>query len=255
MGRKRRDSVKRKQDMGESYSILMDRIHETPVASEKEDSNWLRGSTDATCHRCGSREMTRGDALRGMCQACFDPIARGYKSDDEEPSDADSRIGIPTRYRLYDQASYSSAFGKELPQAVRYWLRSPRDIVTVTGEPGTGKTWAATSAARILHDAGHWVAWVDAGEAVAKIREEHIHRGSSTTLERMRNCFALVIDDLGVERETDYTSDIFEQVFRHRYNEAKGVLVTTNIREEVWESEKPSLARRLFEEGAVELVA
>jgi len=66
-------------------------------------------------------------------------------------------------------------------------------------------------------------------ELIDRLRSE-IGEGIRWTAAKCRECALLVLDDLGVERSTDFATEELEQIIDYRYRERAPIAVSTNLR-------------------------
>jgi len=127
--------------------------------------------------------------------------------------------GLPERYK-----------GIMPPQRARELIGKS---VLLIGAPGVGKTYIAAG----LYNAfkSDFKAWFDAGEYVLElIRRERLNTTDAQHLlkewwDLALNAELIVIDDLGMEENTEKASSIFRRIIQHRYNYKKPTVITTNL--------------------------
>jgi len=141
-----------------------------------------------------------------------------------------SASGIPIRYAgVTDQV--------RLPKQADTWAGDPW-CVTILGPAGTGKTWIAVRMLMKLWEAsdssgriGKWNVrprFFDVSTAIESIKSEFGTDDNGKTLEAMMVSRLLVLDDLGAQRETDFTKDQVSVVLRSRYNDMLPTIITSN---------------------------
>ena len=144
---------------------------------------------------------------------------------------------IPRRFR--------DAYG--VSDELRAWILSPSDGVVLTGSFGTGKTWTACALLAeymdTWHCSGYFITAVDYINAC--------RAGEAGTLERCRNARALVLDDLGKENPSAYTtSELFDLLARRGDSERKTIITTNYTGRQLMErmtfSGDPTTAQALF---------
>ena len=99
------------------------------------------------------------------------------------------------------------------------------------GDVGTGKTHlAAAIAAKIIEKYSASVEFVSYVEVLADIRAAFSEKSSEAyKLEkRMRNADLLVIDDLGKEKLSAFTNELFYRVVNGRYKDKMPLIITSN---------------------------
>lgn len=136
-------------------------------------------------------------------------------------------FGIPARY-------HGVTASVKVPQQAENWAGDPW-AVTILGPAGTGKTWIAVRLLIELANRGdgrdpHLVRprFFDVATAMEAIKSEFGTNQNGDTLEAMMRCRLLVMDDLGAQRETDFTKDQVSVVLRSRYNDMLPTIITSN---------------------------
>lgn len=107
----------------------------------------------------------------------------------------------------------------------------------ITGTVGTGKTHLAVAVidhiARILKRKRYFnIAFTSAVGLLSEIRYSYETKDTENTIKFYENCDLLVIDDLGIEKSTDWTHELFYQIIDSRYSNLKPVIITTNLTDE-----------------------
>lgn len=105
------------------------------------------------------------------------------------------------------------------------WAMNPagRNLI-ICGPIGTGKTHAAMAAVRPHVESGVDVRFWPTVELLDQLRPG----GDDGVLEAAMACTVLVLDDLGVERATDWTLERMYAIVNRRWMDAKSIVVTTN---------------------------
>lgn len=67
------------------------------------------------------------------------------------------------------------------------------------------------------------------------------------TLQRIANVALLVIDDLGVERDTTYSLEKIYEIFDTRFRAKKPLIVTTNISAKAMKDEQNAEYKRIYD--------
>jgi DNA replication protein DnaC len=100
-----------------------------------------------------------------------------------------------------------------------------------TGDVGTGKTHlAAAIANKIIRKYSATVEFVSYVEVLADIRAAFSNHSEEAYLleERMRKADLLVIDDLGKEKPSPFTNELFYRVVNGRYKDRLPMIITSN---------------------------
>lgn len=111
------------------------------------------------------------------------------------------------------------------------------------GDVGRGKTYAAASVANALLDKGYTVHMTDfthIESIVSKVWDKQEY------YDALNRFSLLIIDDLGVEKKTEYTSQIVQAVINTRYNAGLPLIITTNLTGEELQSPSDMVYKRIF---------
>lgn len=96
------------------------------------------------------------------------------------------------------------------------------------GPKGTGKTYAAEAIANRVIDKGFPVIFTSFGK-IAEIVNEAGYEGRAEYYQSLMRYPLLIIDDVGMERETDYMMEIIQRVIDDRDRSLKPMIITTNF--------------------------
>lgn len=139
-------------------------------------------------------------------------------------------------------------FGSDLRRLVEPWAEKPHGTLVITGPVGTGKTHLGWAALRPSWFSGRRVWAGTASQLVAALRPD--------ASQAYRRTWDLVIaaelayfDDLGAERQTDWSADQIAQVIHERWEADLPTIVTTNL------APKPHLRDHLGERTYSRLTA
>lgn len=96
------------------------------------------------------------------------------------------------------------------------------------GNVGTGKTFASACISNALTKANMTVMVLSVGLYINKIQREWAE-AENDILKHVKECDLLVIDDLGVEKVSEFVKDKVFMLIDTRYRTEKPVIVTTNL--------------------------
>ncbi len=113
----------------------------------------------------------------------------------------------------------------DLARWVTVWLADPTPDLLFLGPVGSGKTWAATAAARERWMDGCRVEWWTAPSLLEAMRPDG---DREPTLRRCQTADVLVVDDLGRDKPTDWTLEQLHLVLDHRHRHMLPTVVTSN---------------------------
>ncbi len=179
---------------------------------------------------------------------------------------ANADMRIPPRYRgktLWGFSFDNEAISKKAERAKEALLDG--GSLFLTGAPGCGKThlatalmceWCAANLAEsggVPHHAKGPPLFVPAVELLAGIKRAWDEGGAEhAVMERLFRTPVLVIDDLGAERASDWSRQVFYSVIDRRYREGSQVIITSNLDlERLDRSLDGRIASRLCEMGPV----
>ncbi|MBE6053914.1 MAG: DNA replication protein DnaC [Clostridium sartagoforme] len=107
-------------------------------------------------------------------------------------------------------------------------FNSINDNLLFYGDSGTGKTFLSCCIAKELLDDGHLVVYRTVDELMNNLKE--IKFNDNSELENMLiNCDLLIIDDLGAEQITDFTTTEFFNLLNKKLLKKKKMLISTNL--------------------------
>lgn len=125
---------------------------------------------------------------------------------------------IPARFR----DAHVGQLEKKLAEA-QGW--DGQSNVLLIGNVGTGKTHAAVALARTVHERGGRVAFWPVVELLDALRPD----GDPRAMDRAVEVDVLVLDDLGLERPSDWTFERLYAVVNRRWLEGRPTIVTSNL--------------------------
>ena len=138
---------------------------------------------------------------------------------------ANFQADTPERARAYRVAKeYADNFATH---------KANGDGLYIEGTFGTGKTHLAAAIAIQLMEQGYNVIFKTADDLLWDIKatfDEKSHE-EHRVLERMKNCELLVIDDIGKEQATDWSTSQLYAIINDRYECQKPLIITTNFNE------------------------
>lgn len=137
---------------------------------------------------------------------------------------------------MYRESRFEKDDGKDAKSraiSMRYvekWAEMKAENIGLlfTGGVGTGKTFYAACIANALVDKDVSV-WMTTMPQIIHEMSEDYGESRDYVLNRIRNVNLLVIDDFGIERNTEYTSEKVYEIINERYKSNKPLILTTNI--------------------------
>lgn len=129
----------------------------------------------------------------------------------------------PARFRH----AHTDQLDGALATAVANWRANPARNLLVVGDVGVGKTHAVIAAARLANDAGWDVRIHDVTTLLQQMRPGQ--EGGDDLFARALACHALVLDDLGGEKTSDWTVERLYSLINQRWLDQLPVLATSNL--------------------------
>lgn len=104
--------------------------------------------------------------------------------------------------------------------------------IIMKGSTGLGKTHLSLAIANEVIKKGFSVVYVSAPDILSKLEREHFSYEYSREQEIMQSlfdCDLLILDDLGTEFSTQFTSTAIYNLFNTRINAGKPIIINTNL--------------------------
>ena len=106
-------------------------------------------------------------------------------------------------------------------------LKAKNQGLILYGNTGTGKTFISACIANALIDKGHRCMMTNFPRLINIIGG--MKEGKQDYIDSLNSYELLIIDDLAVERQTDYTAEIIQNIIDSRYRASLPLIVTTNL--------------------------
>lgn len=136
----------------------------------------------------------------------------------------------------------------EAKKYVEYWEEMRRNNMGLLlwGMPGNGKTFAAACIANALCEKLVDVRMTTLGCALNAL-PSMTAKDKLFFLDALKNCDLLILDDFGMERQTDYAQEQVFGIIDGRYLARKPLVVTTNLSVQEMKEPADMTEKRIFD--------
>lgn len=197
-----------------------------------------------TCGKCHTQKecvLTKGDGTtRTVRCACECSVAQNAKEAEEKRKrdrlqylDSMRRTGFPdSEMREWTFAKSDHADQRNENIARRYVanfdaMREQGTGLLLCGQVGTGKSFLAAAIGNELIDQGTPCLMTNFSRIISRVSEKF--GGDQKYLDDLNRFDLLIIDDLGVERDTEFTWEKVMNVIDARYRAGLPLIITTNL--------------------------
>lgn len=218
------------QRLGDAVDLpaVLERLMDNHAAYRAERVARFGWDAGVRCATCGDTGRDP-DRPRTFCLACE------YGRERAEVAEREARWQrmVPSRvgdFRL------DTAPDREAADHIRAWLdREPwrtGENFLLTGSPGTGKTGLAYGALHVAHMAGIGTYVINVAEWIGLMRptqDDDRKAEQELVMRRARRATVLLMDDLGTEKDSEWTRERIYAVVNERYDDRKPTIVTSNL--------------------------
>jgi DNA replication protein DnaC len=130
--------------------------------------------------------------------------------------------------RAYDDPRLDQ-FPAKVRGVVEPWAHDPHGTLMITGPVGTGKTHLGWAAVRSTWMKGRRM-WAGTAAALVLALRPDASQAYRRTWDRIIHADLVYLDDLGAERQTEWSADQIAQVIHERWEHNRPMIITTNLR-------------------------
>lgn len=158
-----------------------------------------------------------------------DPEPSGHVRDLGQWADAQWRRAIPRKFHAATLDQVRGLHGDEHADALAMWVdvKVNRPNVLLFGPVGVGKSHAAVAAVRPLHERGSTVAFWPVTTLLEATSPGGVDPAGA--LASAIDADVLILDDLGMERGTEWVAERVYEVVNQRWLDEVPTIVTTNV--------------------------
>ena len=192
------------------------------------------------CKDCGEPRQTRITVpLKGerivncICSCRKKEFAARVRREELEEQDRKRRICFAEsnmhQWTFENSDKSKPELEKIMQNYVQYFtaFKSHGKGLLLHGPVGTGKSYAAACVANALIDKNYKVLMTDFSTLVNRL--QGMFDGKQKYIDSLNNYALLIIDDLGIERDTEYMQEMIFNIINARYKSGLPMIVTTNL--------------------------
>jgi len=216
--------------------------------SKQEDGDYIGDDGLLYCGKCHTKKQKRFEddpsfgVLAGMVVPCLCECGKTKKEiKDRETQDIINRgEAHKLRYKAFSEAKMAAwtfeadeSPDSKISQVMRRYAENFADMkkngkgLILYGDVGTGKSFYAACVANAVIDKGYSVLMTNFSDIINKQQEKF--DGKTAYMSRVSDDCLLVIDDLGIERETSFMREQVYNIIDTRYRSGKPFIITTNL--------------------------
>ncbi len=236
--------------------MLNEIINEIPKA-KMNDGDYIKDGL-IFCGKCHTPKQTRVKFFPEPCIiACeCQKKAREEAERREELEKKQARINVLRKRAFSENRSRECTFARddgsnpEVTEKCRLYVENFAEMkaqnigALFLGSVGTGKSFYSCCIANALIDKEFSVYSASITELIRAVGD---FARKEETLKKIAECDLFIIDDLGVERITDYTCERLFDIVDTRYRSNKPLIVTTNLTPEELKRQKDRELERIYE--------
>lgn len=194
---------------------------ETPYTCSVCRDTGFTGGYICECRKQLLRELSKKElAAVSPSEKCrFDNFSIDYY-----PEPVDSQLGVSPRKRMESILEYCKCYAEDFdPESESLYMH---------GATGLGKTHLSLAIANIVAEKGYRVIYDSAQNLLSSLEKEKFSHGNTGERENeILDCDLLIIDDLGSEFSTQFTTSAVYNIVNTRINRSKPVIISTNLTE------------------------
>lgn len=212
------------------------------------------------CHKCNTRKQTEinilGTIRRPMCMCKCEAAKMEAEKEEYERRKFEQkvnelrRIGFPEAEMRNWTFSNDDLTNEQITKAAQRYVENFSELrkagkgLLFYGNTGTGKTYTACEIANALIDKGYPVLVTNFARILNTLqgtfeKQEYI--------DGFNNYQLLVIDDLGIERDTAYAKEQVFNIIDSRYRSGLPMIITTNLTMEKIKNPEDIENRRIYD--------
>ena len=213
-----------------------------------DESEYIKGNM-IYCRKCNEPRREWLSLIGGYVPVmCSCMIAEQKKQDRLARIEKYRNTGFPDRGLQKCRFDLDDKKSKKASDMCRRYVRRFSEFkkagkgLILFGGVGTGKTFLASCIANELIDNGVPCLVTNFARIINTI--QGMYEGKQKYLDSLNEFDLLVIDDLGIERNTEYVNELVYNIIDARYRSGKPMIITTNLKySDLYHTEDTSKAR------------
>ena len=199
---------------------------ETPYTCPICNDTGFSGIYFCECHKALLKEIALNElaSVSTSANCTFENFNLDYY-----PQPVDPALGVSPRNRMASVLEYCKCYAEDFD--------SESESLYMHGATGLGKTHLSLAIANEVTKKGYRVIYDTAQNIFSSLEKEKFSYGNTYERENeILGCDLLIIDDLGSEISTNFTSSALYNIINTRINRSKPVIISTNLTEEELEA-------------------
>lgn len=230
------------------------------VAIRAEEGDYIGDDGLLYCHKCHTRKQTEvailGKIRRPMCLCKCEAAKKAAEEDENNRRKFEERVRELRRMGFSEEHMANWTFANDdlsnekITKAAQRYVDNFADFrrngkgLLLYGNTGTGKTYTACEIANALIDQGYPVLVTNFSRILNTLQGTYDRQ---EYLDGLNAYQLLVVDDLGIERDTAYAKEQVFNVVDARYRSGLPMIITTNLTMEKIKNPEDIENRRIYD--------
>lgn len=194
---------------------------EIPYTCKKCNDTGFSGGYVCECRKALLKETAMQElaSVSASAKCTFENFDVSYY-----PLPVDKNLGVSPQNRMKSVAEYCRCYAEDFD--------SESESLYLHGATGLGKTHLSLAIANVVTEKGYNVIYDSAQNIFTSLeREKFSYSGNGEREKELLDCDLLIIDDLGSEFVTSFTTSALYNIINTRINRSKPVIISTNLTE------------------------
>ena len=225
--------------IGQAFSEMMKRTEET---NRIKDGDYIGENGLWYCGICNTPKQTEitvlGEVYRPFCTCDCEKQRNEAEKEEQRQRDFADKVkvlrqsGFPDKEMLQWTFANDDMENEQITKAMKRYVENFPELkkqgkgLLLYGSVGRGKTYAACEVANALVDKGYSVLVTNFSRILNTLQSTF---EKQEYIDSLNDFSLLVIDDLGIERSTEYAKEQVYNVIDSRYRAGLPMIITTNL--------------------------